>query len=95
MYYVDLTLRDGVSLKQALQVAQEADQQSKAAGFEQEALDFIARQGFGYASIEAQGEEGLDVMDEFYPEELNQSHTGIADEALLLQQQLRQSSQMV
>ena len=95
VYYVDLTLRDGVSLKQALQVAQEADQQSKAAGFEQQALDFIARQGFGYASIEAQGEEGLDVMDEFYPEELNQSHTGIADEALLLQQQLRQSSQMV
>lgn len=95
VYYVDLTLRDGVSLKQALQVAQEADQQSKAAGFEQEALDFIARQGFGYASIEAQGEESLDVMDEFYPEELNQSHTGIADEALLLQQQLRQSSQMV
>jgi len=95
VYYVDLTLRDGVSLKQALQVAQEADQQSKAAGFEQQALDFIARQGFGYASIEAQSEEGLDVMDEFYPEELNQSHTGIADEALLLQQQLRQSSQMV
>lgn len=95
VYYVDLTLRNGVSLKQALQVAQEADQQSKAAGFEQEALDFIARQGFGYASIEAQEEEGLDVMDEFYPEELNQSHTGIADEALLLQQQLRQSSQMV
>ena len=63
--------------------------------FEQQALDFIARQGFGYASIEAQGEEGLDIMDEFYPDELNQSHTGIADEALLLQQQLRQSSQMV
>ena len=95
VYYVDLTLREGVSLKQALQVAQEADQQSKAAGFEQQALDFIARQGFSYASIEAQGEEGFDVMDEFYPDELNQSHTGIADEALLLQQQLRQSSQMV
>jgi hypothetical protein len=45
VYYVDLTLRDGVNLQQAIQTAKDIDQQSKQSGFNQKALDQMARQG--------------------------------------------------
>ncbi|EOR09503.1 hypothetical protein F896_00995 [Acinetobacter genomosp. 15BJ] len=66
VYYVDLTLRDGVNLEQAIQTAKEIDQQSKASGFNQHALDQIARQGYGNAKFEVNSEEGLDLVEEFY-----------------------------
>ncbi|MCH4249247.1 MAG: hydrolase or metal-binding protein [Acinetobacter populi] len=68
VYYVDLTLKDGVSLKDAIQMAKELDQQSKAAGFEQDALDYIARVGFNNAVFELQEDEGMQIAEEFYPE---------------------------
>ena len=69
VYYVDLTLRDGVNLQQAIQMAQEIDQQSKQSGFNQSALDQMARQGFANAQFEVNSEERLDLVDEFYTEE--------------------------
>lgn len=66
---MDLTLRDGVNLQQAIQMAQEIDQQSKQSGFNQNALDQMARQGFANAQFEVNGEEGLDLVEEFYTEE--------------------------
>lgn len=42
IYYVDLTLRDGTNLQQAIQMAKEIDQQSKSSGFNQHALDLMA-----------------------------------------------------
>ncbi|AGQ05228.1 hydrolase or metal-binding protein [Acinetobacter baumannii] len=69
VYYVDLTLKDGVNLQQAIQMAQEIDQQSKQAGFNQTALDQTARQGFANAQFEVNAEEGLDFVEEFYSDE--------------------------
>lgn len=69
VYYVDLTLKDGVNLQQAIQMAQEIDQQSKQAGFNQTALDQTARQGFANAQFEVNAEEGLDLVVEFYMDE--------------------------
>ncbi|MCU4366128.1 hydrolase or metal-binding protein [Acinetobacter variabilis] len=69
VYYVDLTLKDGVNLQQAIQMAQEIDQQSKQAGFNQTALDQTARQGFANAKFEVHAEEGLDFVEEFYSDE--------------------------
>ncbi|WP_139853273.1 recombination directionality factor [Acinetobacter pullicarnis] len=66
VYYVDLTLRDGVHLQEAIQTAKEIDQKSKAAGFNQLALDQMARQGYANARFEVNGEEGLDLVEEFY-----------------------------
>jgi hypothetical protein len=79
IYYVDLTLRDGVNLQEAISSAKQIDEQSKAAGFYQEALDHVARQGYGNASFEVGGEEGLDIVEEFYtdesrPEQSQQTH---------------------
>ncbi|MND73001.1 hypothetical protein D3C80_645650 [compost metagenome] len=73
VYYVDLTLRDGVNLQQAIQVAKDIDQQSKASGFNQQALDQMARQGYGNARFEVNSEEGLDLVEEFYTGELVES----------------------
>jgi hypothetical protein len=69
VYYVDLTLRDGVNLQQAINTARQMDEQSKAAGFYQESLDFTARKGFENARFEVNSEEGMDVLEEFYAED--------------------------
>ena len=69
---MDLTLRDGVNLQDAIASAKQIDEQSKAAGFYQEVLDHVARQGYGNASFEVGGEEGLDIVEEFYTEESKQ-----------------------
>lgn len=70
VYYVDLTLRDGVHLQEAIQTAKEIDQQSKSAGFNQSALDQMARQGYGNARFEVDSDEGLDLVEEFYVDEI-------------------------
>lgn len=70
---MDLTLRDGAHLQDAIQTAKEIDEQSKAAGFNQNALDHVARQGYGNARFEVNSEEGLDVMDEFYTDDESKS----------------------
>ena len=80
VYYVDLTLKDGVNLQQAIQMAQEIDQQSKQAGFNQTALDQTARQGFANAQFEVNAEEGVDLVEEFYTEEAkSEQHQQIHD----------------
>jgi hypothetical protein len=66
VYYVDLTLREGISLNEAIVQAKQIDEQSKQAGFYQEALDFTARKGFGNGRMDVDMEEGLDVVEEFY-----------------------------
>lgn len=66
VYYVDLTLREGISLNEAIIQAKQIDEQSKQAGFYQEALDFTARKGFGNGRMDIDMEEGLDVIEEFY-----------------------------
>ncbi|WP_151869635.1 hydrolase or metal-binding protein [Acinetobacter sp. TUM15509] len=75
IYYVDLTLRDGVNLQDAITSAKQIDEQSKAAGFYQEALDHVARQGYGNASFEVGSEEGLDIVEEFYTDESRPEHS--------------------
>lgn len=66
VYYVDLTLREGISLNEAIIQAKQIDEHSKQAGFYQEALDFTARKGFGNGRMDVDMEEGLEVIEEFY-----------------------------
>ena len=79
VYYVDLTLRDGTNLQQAIQIAKDIDQQSKAIGFNQTALDQVARQGFANAQFGVNAEEGLDFVEEFYTEENSEAEQVEAD----------------
>ena len=101
VYYVDITLRDGVSLNDAIAQAQQIDQQCKAAGFSQEALDLTAQQGFANARFETDMEDGLDVVDEFYsdesqnPTQQKQPQTHDLSHVQELQQGLQQSVRAV
>lgn len=90
VYYVDLTLREGVDLQSAIHTAREIDQQSKQAGFNQEALDGMARQGFANAKFEMDIEEGLDVVEEFYQTE-DQHQSVLQNESFNIQQGLKGS----
>jgi hypothetical protein len=66
IYYVDLAVRAGTSLEQAITQAREVDERRKAAGFDQSALDTAARLGFANGAFEESVEEGAAVAEEFY-----------------------------
>jgi len=66
VYYVDLTLREGIHLQEAIHTAKEIDQKSKLSGFNQAALDQVALQGYVNARFEVNAEEGGDLVEEFY-----------------------------
>lgn len=65
MYYVDLTVRDGIHLQEAIHTAREIDQKTKFIWFNQAALDQTALQGFANAQFEVDGEEGDVIVEEF------------------------------
>ncbi|HCA4923671.1 TPA: hydrolase or metal-binding protein [Acinetobacter baumannii] len=98
IYYVDLTLRDGMSLQDAITTAKQIDEQSRQAGFYQEALDEVARQGYANAKFEVESEEGLDIVEEFYhsDEQEQQSQTEVVHtDVRTLQKGLSQSVRAV
>ena len=73
VYYVDLTLREGISLNDAIVQAKQIDEQSKVAGFYQETLDHVAKQGFANALFEVNAEDRGDLVEEFYAEESSEA----------------------
>jgi hypothetical protein len=68
IFYVDLTVRGGMDMTEALQAANELDAQRRASGFDQAALDTAARSGFGNGAFEDSEEDAGAVVEEFYPE---------------------------
>lgn len=71
IYYVDLTVRTGMTMKEAIASAQWETDERKATGFDQVALDEAARQGFADGAFEESEEEGAAVVEEFYPDEID------------------------
>ena len=65
-YYVDLTVRDGISLNEAIQQASLLNQQRLEAGFNQVTLDQASRAGLENGLFELNDDEGCDVLEEFY-----------------------------
>lgn len=68
IYYVDLGVRSGSTLEQALTQARELDTRRKTSGFDQAALDTAARLGFANGAFEDSPEEATAVAEEFFPE---------------------------
>lgn len=66
IYYVDLTIRDGMSLEDAITEARDVDARRKAFGFNQAALDAVAKAGFGDGAFEETEEELPAIVEEFY-----------------------------
>ena len=67
IYYADLAVREGLSLQAAVAQAQSIHQARVAAGFDQSALDQAAQLGYVNGGFEESDEDGLDVVEEFYP----------------------------
>lgn len=67
IYYVDLTVRTGSSLEDALQTAIQMETVRKSAGIDQTALDSAARQGLSNGAFEETEDEGEDLVEEFFP----------------------------
>jgi hypothetical protein len=68
IYYVDITIRDGLTLEQAIAVARENDTRRKSVGYDQAALDTAARRGFSNGAFEDSEEEIVEFISEFLPE---------------------------
>lgn len=68
IYYVDLVVRSGLTLEQAITEARQKDEQRREGGFDQEALDEAARKGFANGAFEDLAEDVQAVVEEFYPE---------------------------
>ena len=68
IYYVDLVVRTGLSLEQAIAEARVKDEQRQDCGFDQVALDEAAHQGFANGAFEELEEDVPAVVEEFYPE---------------------------
>ncbi|OOV05387.1 phage capsid protein [Rhodoferax fermentans] len=80
IYYVDLTIRTGMTLADALTYAKTERELRQNAGFDQVALDAAARLGFAAGAFEESEEEGAAVVEEFYPDEFGSPEAGSAEE---------------
>ena len=69
IFYVDLVIRSGKTLEEAITEARRLDEERKQAGFDQAALDEAARQGFANGAFEELDEDGPAVVEEFFPDE--------------------------
>lgn len=68
VYYVDLLVRSGITLEEAIVQARETDSRRKACGFDQAALDDAARVGFELGVFEDGGDDdNASVVEEFFP----------------------------
>jgi hypothetical protein len=96
IYYVDITLRDGMDLEEALAKAHDMALDRDEVGFDQRALDRVAKQGFANGLFEEQEEDVAAVVDEFYPQTeahgANQPTTGQLSATGTLSDKLAQRS---
>ena len=67
IFYVDLVVRSGMTLEQAITDARRLDGERKQAGFDQAALDEAARQGFANGAFEELEDDVPAVVEEFFP----------------------------
>ncbi len=67
IYYVDLTVREGTTLEQAIVDAKAIKQKRLESGYDQVALDEAAKVGFSNAAFEDNEDEISEVVEEFYP----------------------------
>lgn len=82
IYYVDLTVRTGMTMAQAMAAAKAEREVRQNAGFDQAALDEAARLGFAAGAFEESEEEGAAVVDEFYPDAFDRQDSATPQEGV-------------
>ncbi len=68
IYYVDLVVRQGLALTEAVTEARRVQSETQASGIDQSALDEAARLGYSQGAFEESEEDVLATIDEFYPD---------------------------
>lgn len=100
IYFVDLTLRDGITLKKAVQEAQVIDKGLTEHGFDQAALEEAAKQSYVNSYFQVNSEDAFEIVEEFYSvatrDDNQQKHkylqNGLAShDVMSIKQGLRQS----
>jgi hypothetical protein len=97
IYYVDLTVRTGSTLTEAIVQAKAEAQARLEAGFSQAELDQAAREGLALGAFEESVEEGAAVVEEFYPSSEERAERASAQPAAgqpSLRQKLEQKAAM-
>ena len=77
IYYVDLTIKTGMTMAEAITSAKAESELRKNSGFDQAALDEAARQGFAAGAFEDSEEDGAAVVEEFYPDDFDAGLDGV------------------
>lgn len=67
IFYVDITVRSGISMEEALLTAKQLDETRQSAGFDQAALDNAARQGLSNGAFEDNEDDNGPLVEEFFP----------------------------
>lgn len=67
IFYVDITVRSGLSMEDALLEAKQLYEARQVSGFDQSALDRAARQGFNNGAFEESEEDTDAIVEEFFP----------------------------
>lgn len=73
IYYADLTVRDGMTLEEALTEAQQKHLHREAMAYNQRALDAVAHAGLSNGAFEDDPDEAHAVIEEFYPDSSSQT----------------------
>ena len=81
VYYVDLTVREGMTLEEGIAEAKSNNERRKAIGYNQDALDESAQQGFANGAFEESGEEIHELVEEFFPDTSSRAGTGGGEDA--------------
>ena len=71
IYYVDLTVREGMTLQEAITEAKANNDQRLSVGYDQAALDIAARAGFANGAFEDSADEGAELVAEFFPDAIS------------------------
>lgn len=98
VYFVDLTLKDDMTLSDAITQAKALKAAYEDSGMQQQALDSAAKAGFAQSCFEINSDEGLEVIDEFYAASQTAEDNALpssVNPAAELQQQLTQTVQTV
>ncbi|WP_426208778.1 hydrolase or metal-binding protein [Pseudomonas sp. TWR2-1-1] len=66
IFYVDITVRSGMSVEETLLGARQLDEARQSAGFDQASLDCAAKHGLGNGAFEDSEEDGGAVIEKFY-----------------------------
>jgi hypothetical protein len=68
IYYVDITVREGLTIEEAFAQARQLNERRQSGGYDQAALDVVAREGLSNGAFEDSEEERPEVIEEFFTE---------------------------